>query len=157
MINLFSKEMKRKGYLFLFLVRYKASVNKHLIYLRSSKIITLPPKVRNSLVLGISWPSFPIRAEKKRSHGNSGLGRRLFGITGKKILGYRPFPRLSLDSIRSPVTHQAEPVGASERHRLWAREGEEGGWKLRARRFSPWREKLQSQIEIDGEVVCHFV
>lgn len=49
---------KEKGSLFLFCIRCKASVNKYLIYLRNSRIITLPPKVRNSLVLGISWPSF---------------------------------------------------------------------------------------------------
>ena len=50
-------EGRRRG-LFLFCDRFKASVNRHLIYLRSSEIITLPPKLRNSFIFRISSPAF---------------------------------------------------------------------------------------------------
>lgn len=46
---------EKGGYLFLFHIRW--NIKQALISVRSSRIITLPPRRRNSLVLGINWPS----------------------------------------------------------------------------------------------------
>lgn len=102
------------------------------------------PQSENSLVLVVSWSSFPKKNREKSFHSNSSLGRRLFGTTGKKKnLNYlSTSPPLSLDSSCSLMTHYAEPVGVGERSQLWEWQGKKVNEKPKFVSFQCGREKL---------------
>ena len=79
-------------------------------------MITLPPKVRKSLILGISWPSFPIKNREEKFPQQQWFGKKAFWQYKKKSLHYlSTFPPRSPDCTCSLMIHQAKPVGVGER------------------------------------------